>query len=268
MTASYGVIVFPGTWSDTDWRDAIEGVLGAQAEYVFHKETDVSRFDCLVVPGGFSYGDYLRPGAIARFSPVMRALTDFAAAGGPVIGSCNGFQVLCESGLLPGALMRNASLEFRCQPQHLLVERVAAPFTSLMREGDVLAIPVSHGDGNYYADADTLACMEANGQIAFRYCDETGAVTPDANPNGSLDNIPGVTNQAGNTLGHTPAPPAANPNGALDTVAAVTNEAGNVLGLMPHPERVVEEALGGTDGLRILRSIDEALHERTRSVSA
>ncbi len=239
MTASYGVIVFPGTWSDTDWRDAIEGVLGAQAEYVFHKETDVSRFDCLVVPGGFSYGDYLRPGAIARFSPVMRALSEFAAAGGPVIGSCNGFQVLCESGLLPGALMRNASLEFRCQPQHLKVERVAAPFTSLMREGDVLAIPVSHGDGNYYADADTFARMEANGQIAFRYCDEAGSVTPEANPNGSLANIAGVT-----------------------------NEAGNVLGLMPHPERVVEEALGGTDGLRILRSIDEALHEHARSVSA
>ena len=191
------------------------------------------------MPGGFSYGDYLRPGAIARFSPVMRALGEFAAAGGPVIGSCNGFQVLCESGLLPGALMRNASLEFRCQPQHLKVERVAAPFTSLMREGDVLAIPVSHGDGNYYADAGTLARMEANGQIAFRYCDEAGAVTPDANPNGSLANIAGVT-----------------------------NEAGNVLGLMPHPERVVEEALGGTDGLRILRSIDEALHEHARSVSA
>ena len=239
MTASYGVIVFPGTWSDADWRDAIEGVLGAHAEYVFHKETDVSRFDCLVVPGGFSYGDYLRPGAIARFSPVMRALAGFAAAGGPVIGSCNGFQVLCESGLLPGALMRNASLEFRCQPQHLKVERAAAPFTSLMREGDVLSIPVSHGDGNYYADADRLALMEANGQIAFRYCDADGAVTPEANPNGSLANIAGVT-----------------------------NEAGNVLGLMPHPERVVEEALGGTDGLRILRSIDEALHEHTRSVGA
>ena len=239
MAASYGVIVFPGTWSDTDWRDAIEGVLGAQAEYVFRKETDVSRFDCLVVPGGFSYGDYLRPGAIARFSPVMRALTEFAAAGGPVIGSCNGFQVLCESGLLPGALMRNASLEFRCQPQHLLVERVAAPFTSLMREHDVLSIPVSHGDGNYYADGETLTRMEANGQIAFRYCDATGAVTPEANPNGSLANIAGVT-----------------------------NEAGNVLGLMPHPERVVEEALGGTDGLLLLRSLDEALHESTRSVSA
>ena len=146
MTARYGIVVFPGTWSDTDWRDAVV-VLGAESEYVFHKETDVSRFDCLIIPGGFSYGDYLRPGAIARFSPVMGAVVDFANAGGPVLGSCNGFQVLCESGLLPGALMRNASLEFRCQPQHLLVERAAAPFTSLAHQGDVLSIPVSHGDG-------------------------------------------------------------------------------------------------------------------------
>ena len=233
MAARYGIVVFPGTWSDTDWREAVV-VLGAESEYVFHKETDVSRFDCLIIPGGFSYGDYLRPGAIARFSPVMRAVVDFANAGGPVLGSCNGFQVLCESGLLPGALMRNANLEFRCQPQHLLVERAAAPFTSLARQGDVLSIPVSHGDGNYFVDDATLMRLEANGQIAFRYCAEDGQVTPDANPNGSRANIAGVT-----------------------------NEAGNVLGLMPHPERVVEAALGaGTDGLKILRSIDEALHER------
>ena len=233
MAARYGIVVFPGTWSDTDWREAVV-VLGAESEYVFHKETDVSRFDCLIIPGGFSYGDYLRPGAIARFSPVMRAVVDFANAGGPVLGSCNGFQVLCESGLLPGALMRNANLEFRCQPQHLLVERAAAPFTSLARQGDVLSIPVSHGDGNYFVDDATLMRLEENGQIAFRYCAEDGQVTPDANPNGSRANIAGVT-----------------------------NEAGNVLGLMPHPERVVEAALGaGTDGLKILRSIDEALHER------
>ena len=144
----------------------------------------------------------------------MRALTEFAEEGGPVIGSCNGFQVLCESGLLPGALMRNASLEFRCQPQHLRVERAAAPFTSLVREGDVLAIPVSHGDGNYYADAETLERMEANGQIAFRYCDAAGDVTPEANPNGSLDNIAGVTNEAGNVLGLMPHPGAGCGRGA------------------------------------------------------
>lgn len=234
MTAPrYGVLVFPGTWSDGDWLRAIEDAVGASAEPVFHKETDVSRFDCLVVPGGFSYGDYLRPGAIARFSPVMGAVAAFAQAGGPVIGSCNGFQVLCESGLLPGALMRNASLEFRCQPQRLRVERAAPPFTDALREGETLAIPISHGDGAYYADADTLARMEANGQIAFRYCGEDGGATPEANPNGSLSNIAGVV-----------------------------NEAGNVLGLMPHPERAVEPALGGTDGLRLLRSLDAALRGR------
>lgn len=231
MTAPrYGVLVFPGTWSDADWLHALEDAVGASAEPVFHKETDVSRFDCLVVPGGFSYGDYLRPGAIARFSPVMGAVAAFAQAGGPVIGSCNGFQVLCESGLIPGALMRNASLEFRCQPQRLRVERAALPFTDALREGETLSVPISHGDGAYYADADTLARMEANGQIAFRYCGEDGAAPPEANPNGSLSNIAGVV-----------------------------NEAGNVLGLMPHPERAVEPALGGTDGLRLLRSLDAAL---------
>ena len=231
MTAPrYGVLVFPGTWSDADWLHALGDAVGASAEPVFHKETDVSRFDCLVVPGGFSYGDYLRPGAIARFSPVMGAVAAFAQAGGPVIGSCNGFQVLCESGLLPGALMRNASLEFRCQPQRLRVERAAPPFTDALSEGETLSVPISHGDGAYYADADTLARMEANGQIAFRYCGADGGATPEANPNGSLSNIAGVV-----------------------------NEAGNVLGLMPHPERAVESALGGTDGLRLLRSLDAAL---------
>ena len=234
MPALYAVVVFPGTWSDTDWRDALADVLGASAECVFHKETSLAGYDAVIVPGGFSYGDYLRPGAIARFSPVMQAIVDFANAGGPVLGSCNGFQVLCESGLLPGALMRNASLEFRCQPQLLRVERAAAPFTSLVREGDVLAIPVSHGDGNYYVDDATLERMEANGQIAFRYCDANGDATPEANPNGSRANIAGVV-----------------------------NEAGNVLGLMPHPERAVEPELdGGADGLALLRSLDEALHER------
>jgi phosphoribosylformylglycinamidine synthase len=233
MAPLFGILVFPGTWSEVDWHEALVGVLGEQADYVFHKQTNLSAYDCIVVPGGFSYGDYLRPGAIARFSPVMTALVEYANAGRPVIGSCNGFQVLCESGLLPGALMRNRSLEFRCQPQHLLVERASAPFTLLARQGDVLSIPVSHGGGNYYADDETLARMEANGQIAFRYCNPNGQVAESANPNGSLDNIAGVT-----------------------------NEAGNVLGLMPHPERVVEEALGGTDGLVIMRSIVEALHER------
>ena len=233
MATKYAIVVFPGTWSERDWHAAITDVLGESAELVFHKEQDLSGADCVVLPGGFSYGDYLRPGAIARFSPIMGAVADFAKAGGPVIGSCNGFQVLCESGLLPGALMRNGSLQFRCQEQHLRVERAVAPFTSLAKAGDVLSIPISHGDGNYYADDETLARLEANGQIAFRYCTAEGEVTEDANPNGSRANIAGIT-----------------------------NEAGNVLGLMPHPERAVEDALGGTGGLVVLRSLQEALQER------
>ena len=235
MSARFAIVVFPGTWSDADWHAAIVDVLGEDAEYVFHKETSLAQFDCVVLPGGFSYGDYLRPGAIARFSPVMQSVIEFARSGGPVIGSCNGFQVLCESGLLPGALMRNRGLQFRCQPQHVRVERAEAPFTSLASEGDVLSIPISHGDGNYFADDATLERLEANGQIALRYCTGDGVVDSGANPNGSRANIAGVT-----------------------------NEAGNVLGMMPHPERVVEPELGGVDGLVIMRSILEALHEGAR----
>ena len=235
MSARFAIVVFPGTWSDADWHAAIVDVLGEDAEYVFHKETSLAQFDCVVLPGGFSYGDYLRPGAIARFSPVMHSVIEFARSGGPVIGSCNGFQVLCESGLLPGALMRNRSLQFRCQPQHVRVERAEAPFTSLASQGDVLSIPISHGDGNYFADDATLERLEANGQIALRYCTADGVVDSSANPNGSRANIAGVT-----------------------------NEAGNVLGMMPHPERVVEPELGGVDGLVIMRSILEALHEGAR----
>jgi phosphoribosylformylglycinamidine synthase I len=233
MPPRFAIVVFPGTWSDVDWHNALAGVLNTDTEYVFHKQTDLSGFDAVVVPGGFSYGDYLRPGAIASFSPVMRSIVEFADGGGPVIGSCNGFQILCEAGLLPGALMRNQSLQFRCQPQHLLVERATAPFTSLAQPGDVISIPVSHGDGNYYVDDATLERMEANGQIVMRYCTADGDVSEAANPNGSRANIAGVC-----------------------------NEAGNVFGLMPHPERVVEPELGGTDGLVIMRSMLEALHER------
>jgi phosphoribosylformylglycinamidine synthase len=230
MALRFGIVVFPGTWSDTDWHHALVDVLGADAGYVFHKETDVSRFDCMVLPGGFSYGDYLRPGAIARFSPVMEAIVRFAGDGGPVIGSCNGFQVLCEAGLLPGALMRNSHLQFRCQEQHLRVERAAAPFTSLCHQEQVVSLPISHGDGNYFIDDAGLERIEANGQIVLRYCDAAGNVSATANPNGSRASIAGVT-----------------------------NEAGNVLGLMPHPERVVETALGGTDGLLIIQSIASAI---------
>ncbi len=230
MSNKFGVLVFPGTWSEGDWLYALSEVMGLNAEYVFHKQTNLHEFDCLVIPGGFSYGDYLRPGAIARFSPVMGSLIKFANAGGPVVGSCNGFQVLCEAGLLPGALIRNKSLEFRCQSQNLRVVNNNSPFTSELDIDEILSLPISHGDGNYFVDEQTLAQMESNGQIAFQYCNSDGEITDESNPNGSVSNIAGVT-----------------------------NESGNVLGLMPHPERVVEQILGGTDGLKLLASINNFL---------
>ena len=232
----FGVLVFPGTWSETDCYHAVRDALGEQAEYVWHKEGSIAGFDCLVLPGGFSYGDYLRPGAIARFSPIMPAVVDFAERGGLVIGICNGFQVLCEAGLLPGALMRNNHLQFRCQWVNLRVENAATSFTNQAKAGDVLRIPISHGDGNYYADDATLAELEANGQVVFRYCATDGSLTPEANPNGSRSHIAGIVNTAG-----------------------------NVLGMMPHPERAVEAALGGTDGLVVLRSLLQAFTGAVRA---
>jgi phosphoribosylformylglycinamidine synthase len=222
----FGVVVFPGTWSDGDCYYAVTEVLGQEADYVWHKDTDLSSYDCILLPGGFSYGDYLRTGAIARFSPVMGAVEEFAARGGLVIGMCNGFQVLCEAGLLPGVLMRNEHLQFRCQWASLLVENGDSPFTSECDRGQVLRIPISHGEGAYYADAPTLRAMEQNGQILFRYCEPSGEVTPEANPNGSVGNIAGIV-----------------------------NERGNVLGMMPHPERCCEPLLGGTDGRLLFQSI-------------
>src|SRR3972149_1401605 len=222
----FGVVVFPGTWSDADCYHLLDTVLQQKVGYLWHKDTDLSGYDCVILPGGFSYGDYLRPGAIARFSPIMDAVMAFAARGGLVLGICNGFQILCESGLLPGVLMRNRHLEFRCQWVHLRTENSSTPFTTTVKPGQVLRIPISHGEGNYYADADTLAGLEANNQVVFRYCTEEGQITDEANPNGSLHNISGIVNRAG-----------------------------NVLGMMPHPERCCEDALGGTDGQYIFRSI-------------
>ena len=226
----FGVIVFPGTWSDRDFEHALGGVLGHDVVRVWHKDTDLSPYDCVVVPGGFSYGDYLRAGAIARFAPVMGALERYAADGKPVIGSCNGFQILCEAGLLPGALVRNEDLEFRCEWTHLRTETSATPFTGRCGNGQVLRIPIAHGEGRYYADERTLADLNANGQIAFRYSTAEGAVTVEANPNGSLENIAGVLSKER-----------------------------NVLGLMPHPERCCEPILGGTDGRLILESIVDSV---------
>lgn len=225
----FAVLVFPGTWSDGDCYHVLDQIVGQQVDYVWHRESDLSRYDCVILPGGFSYGDYLRCGAIARFSPVMEAVARNAEAGRLVFGICNGFQILCEAGLLPGVLRRNDSIQFRCQPVHLRVETADTPFTRECRVGQVLRIPISHGEGNYYADEATLDRLESNGQVVFRYCTPEGLVTPEANPNGSLRNIAGVI-----------------------------NERGNVLGMMPHPERASEALMGGEDGLFIWRSLIES----------
>ncbi len=225
----FAVVVFPGTWSDHDCQYVLRDLLGQEASLVWHREPDLSRYDCVVLPGGFSYGDHLRTGAIARFSPVMEAVLRHAEAGRPVIGICNGFQILCEAGLLPGVLMRNDSVQFRCEDVHLRVENTTSPFTRLCKQGDVLRVPISHGEGRYYADEATLDELESSGRVAFRYCTPDGAITPEANPNGSLRNIAGIVNQRG-----------------------------NVLGMMPHPERASEGLMGGTDGLVVWRSVIEA----------
>ena len=226
----WGIVVFPGTWSDRDCMHALTTVLGQSARYVDHRETELSEFDAVILPGGFSYGDHLRCGAVARFAPVMEAVTSFADRGGLVLGICNGFQILQEARLLPGALLRNDSCEFRCEWVHLRVERSEPPFTRECRPGQVLRIPISHGEGNFYADPETLQSLEQGGQIVFRYSTPDGRVTKDANPNGSLRNIAGIVNARG-----------------------------NVLGMMPHPERACEPLLGGADGLWILRSAMRAL---------
>ncbi|WP_322796720.1 phosphoribosylformylglycinamidine synthase subunit PurQ [Tepidiforma sp.] len=222
----FAIIRFPGTWSDRDTYHVLQDVLGQQADILWHRETDLSRYDAVVLPGGYSYGDYLRAGAIARFSPVMESVIAFAEAGKPVIGICNGFQVLCESHLLPGALIRNASLQFRCEWTHLRREGGSSPWVDAIPQGAVLRIPISHGQGNYYADPATLDLLEQTGRVVFRYCDPQGNVTPEANPNGSARNIAGIINRRG-----------------------------NVLGMMPHPERAGEALVGGIDGNRIWESV-------------
>ena len=228
----FGVVIFPGTWSDMDFHHVISEVLHQPVEYLWHRETDLTRFDCLVLPGGFSYGDYLRAGAVAGRSPIMGALPDFVARGGLVIGSCNGFQILCEAGLLPGTLMRNDCLQFRCQWNHVVVEQTESAFTRGLRRGQVLKMPVAHGEGRYHADPATLRQLREQNQIVFRYATEGGEATAAANPNGSIWNIAGVC-----------------------------NEEGTVLGLMPHPERASEPSVGSTDGLLLFHSLLGSLVE-------
>jgi phosphoribosylformylglycinamidine synthase len=225
------IVVFPGTWSERDFLDAAPA-LGWEARLVWHAEAELGDADAVVLPGGFAHGDHLRTGAIARFAPVMRAVEAFAAAGGPVLGSCNGFQILCEAGMLPGVLLRNDHLQFRCDWQGLRVERAAGPWLAAeeVAAGDVIRLPISHGEGRYHADDEVLDALEAGGRVVLRYADADGRVVPDANPNGSAR-----------------------------AIAGILNEAGNVLGLMPHPERAADAEVGGTDGLRLLRSLDRWL---------
>ncbi|MCH8008213.1 MAG: phosphoribosylformylglycinamidine synthase subunit PurQ [Chloroflexi bacterium] len=225
----FAIVVFPGTWSDHDCQYVLRDILGQEADLVWHRDADLSGYDCVVLPGGFSYGDHLRCGAIARFSPVMDAVVRHAESGKPTIGICNGFQILCESGLLPGVLMRNDSLQFRCQDVFLRTEASDTVFTRLLEPGQVITVPISHGEGSYYADDATVDELEASGRVAFRYCDADGAPAPESNPNGSVRNIAGIV-----------------------------NERGNVLGMMPHPERAGEPLLGGADGLYLWRSVIEA----------
>jgi phosphoribosylformylglycinamidine synthase len=225
-----GIVRFPGSNCDEDAFHAVADLLGQEAVYLWHKDHDLQGVDLVILPGGFSYGDYLRAGAIARFSPIMQEVVAHAKRGGLVLGICNGFQIACEAGLLPGALLRNDSLRFVSAPVTLRVESIATPFTALYHMGQLVRIPVAHGDGRYTADSDTLARLEGEGQVVFRYVDEHGDATPASNPNGSLRNIAGIVSAEG-----------------------------NVLGMMPHPERAMESLLGSTDGLPLFQSILDTL---------
>lgn len=230
MAIKFGVIVFPGSNCDHDAYHAAGHVMGAETKFIWHKDTDLNNFDVIILPGGFSYGDYLRSGAIAKFSPVMNNLIHFANKGGMVLGICNGFQILLESGLLPGTLLHNENLRFICKDIHLKCDNRNTPFTQSIPDGKILTLPIAHGEGNYFTDNQTLKSLEDNEQIIFRYCDEQGNVTDESNPNGSLKNIAGICNKQR-----------------------------NVMGMMPHPERVVEKELGSTDGKLIFDSIIAAL---------
>ncbi len=220
------VVVFPGSNCDRDCHWALNNIAGISAELVWHAARGLGGFDAVVLPGGFSYGDYLRAGAIARYAPVMGEVAAFARRGGPVLGICNGFQILLEAGLLPGAMLKNRTLTFRCRPSFVRVESAGTPFTASLEEGRVLSVPIAHAEGNYFAEPDVLARLEDEGRVVFRYCDRNGRATAEANPNGSAHNIAGIA-----------------------------GELGNVVGMMPHPERASDALLGSTDGLEIFQSL-------------
>ena len=219
-------MTFPGSNCDRDCYHVIAEVLRQEVRFIWHQDTSLADIDCVILPGGFSYGDYLRTGSIARFSPIMTAVTAFAESGGIVLGICNGFQILLEIGLLPGAMLRNSRLAFICEDVHIKVEQADTAFTNQCEPGQILTIPIAHAEGNYYADSSTLETLEAHGQIMFRYCDHEGNISREANPNGSTGNIAGIRNRRG-----------------------------NILGMMPHPERCAEDLFGNTDGLKIFSSL-------------
>ncbi|KAA0256929.1 phosphoribosylformylglycinamidine synthase subunit PurQ [Deferribacter autotrophicus] len=227
-----GVVVFPGSNCDHDCYHVLKHVCGIETSFIWHKDTEINDYDLIVLPGGFSYGDYLRCGAIASKSPIMDTIIDFAEKGGYVIGICNGFQILTESGLLPGALLKNRSLKFICKNVYLRVENSFTPFTSLYSIGEIVKIPIAHMEGNYYIDEDGLKELKNNSQIVFKYCDEYGEINKESNPNGSIENIAGIINKRG-----------------------------NVLGMMPHPERAAEDILSSKDGLYLFKSIIDFIKE-------
>jgi len=230
VSKTIGVIIFPGSNCDHDAYHAMKHVMGAETKFLWHKDNNLDDIDLLIIPGGFSYGDYLRSGAIARFSPIMQEVVRYAEQGRPVMGICNGFQILLESGLLPGAMLHNEKLRFVCKNVFIRVENNQTIFTNGLQTGDVLDIPVSHGEGNYFIDDDGLKVLQDQDRIVFRYCNEQGEITPDANFNGSVDSIAGICNSGG-----------------------------NVLGMMPHPERAVEEILGSTDGKKLFEALFDKL---------
>lgn len=229
----FAVILFPGSNCEVDCVHVIKEVLQEPVTTVWHKDTDLSEFDAVILPGGFSYGDYLRCGAIARFSPIMEAVIAHAKAGKPVLGICNGFQILTECGLLPGVLLRNRSLQFICEDRFIRVENNLTQFTHQYSKHQVLRIPIAHAEGNYYADPETIEKLESENRVVFRYCDEQGNLTEESNPNGAINHIAGII-----------------------------NEAGNVLGMMPHPERLSEIILGGNDGLALFESMLKTWRDR------
>ena len=226
----FGIVVFPGSNCDEDAYHAARDVFGLDAEYIWHKDADLKGADVVILPGGFAHGDYLRTGAMARFSPIMSCVRAFAERGGPVLGICNGFQILLEAGMLPGAMLRNRGLKYRCEHVHLRVEQTDTPFTALCTPGQVLRVPIAHGEGNYVADPEVIAALEDNRQVVLRYATAAGEVTDDANPNGSVNNIAGICSRGR-----------------------------NIVGLMPHPERACEPALGSRDGLVMFESVVSAL---------